>query len=36
VNAKGKLEWEQIGFGADPLWEGNMRAKLEEVIRGGK
>jgi thiol-disulfide isomerase/thioredoxin len=36
VNAKGKLEWEQIGFGADPGWQGNMRAKLEEVIRGGK
>ncbi len=36
VDAKGKLEWEQIGFGAGPQWQSLMLAKLDEVIRGGK
>ncbi len=36
VDSKGTLEWEQIGFGADPAWQEHMLAKLEEVVRGGK
>jgi thiol-disulfide isomerase/thioredoxin len=33
VTAKGKLEWEQIGFGPNTDWEAGMLAKLDEVIR---
>jgi hypothetical protein len=33
VSPKGKIEWEQIGFGSDPMWGETMLAKLEEVAR---
>ncbi len=33
VSPKGKLEWEQIGFGGDSKWEEAILAKLEEVTR---
>jgi thiol-disulfide isomerase/thioredoxin len=33
VNPKGKLEWEEIGFGGDPKWAETILAKLGEVAR---
>ena len=33
VDSKGKLEWEQIGYGGEADWQAGMLAKLEEVIR---
>ncbi|HEU0139975.1 MAG TPA: TlpA disulfide reductase family protein [Bryobacteraceae bacterium] len=35
VNAKGKLEWLQVGYGSEPTWQESMLAKLEEVRKGG-
>jgi thiol-disulfide isomerase/thioredoxin len=31
VDAKGKWQWQQIGFGGDDKWEDNMLAKLKET-----
>lgn len=36
INPKGKLEWEQIGFGSDPKWQETMTGKLEEVLKSGR
>jgi len=36
VNAKGRLEWEQIGYGPDLKWQDQMLAKLEEVIKSAR
>jgi thiol-disulfide isomerase/thioredoxin len=33
INPHGKLEWEQLGFGADPKWQETMIAKLEETLK---
>ena len=33
VNAQGKLQWEQIGFGSDDAWGAMMLAKLDEVAK---
>jgi thiol-disulfide isomerase/thioredoxin len=33
VSPKGKLEWEQVGFGSDREWEAKMLAKLDEVAK---
>ena len=33
VNPKGKLEWEQVGYGGDPKWQQTMETKLDEVVR---
>jgi thiol-disulfide isomerase/thioredoxin len=35
VDAKGKLQWEQIGYGNDGKWEQMMRSKLEELAKSG-
>ena len=35
VNARGKLEWLQVGYGSEPTWQKSMLAKLEEVRKGG-
>ena len=34
VNTKGKLEWEQVGYGGDPKWPQTMEGKLDEVLKG--
>jgi thiol-disulfide isomerase/thioredoxin len=34
VDAKGKLQWEQIGFGNDQAWQATMVAKLDELAKG--
>ena len=31
VDAKGKWEWQQIGFGSDEKWEDDMLAKMKET-----
>ena len=33
VDAKGKLQWEQIGFGVDSKWQEMMLAKLDELVK---
>lgn len=33
VNTKGKLEWEQVGYGVDPNWSQTMENKLIEVLK---
>ncbi len=34
VDAKGKLQWMQVGFGSEPKWQESMVAKLDEVLKG--
>ncbi|HEY3837977.1 MAG TPA: redoxin family protein [Bryobacteraceae bacterium] len=36
VDAKGKLQWEQIGFGNDATWQEAILAKLDEVAKSRK
>lgn len=33
VDAKGKLQWLQVGYGSEPNWQDMMTAKLEEVAK---
>jgi thiol-disulfide isomerase/thioredoxin len=34
VDAKGKLQWMQIGYGNDPKWQDGMLGKLDEMSKG--
>jgi len=33
VDAKGRLQWLQLGYGGDPKWQEMMLAKLDEVLK---
>ncbi len=33
IDARGKLQWLQVGFGNEPDWQAMMLAKLEEVTK---
>lgn len=34
VDAKGNLQWMQVGFDGDPKWQEMITAKLNEVLKG--